>query len=163
MIIKNNKTNLSTIMGKTLIPGNNTVDLSWWMQARKHPTVQARLELGLLEEVTPIEDVTEENEAGELTATKTDAEAKQYSVNMIKDIKQVGAANALIRDTFHPVLLQAWLEVEGRAKVKEAIEKQLKLLKQAPEKLDRSKARQVSTGGGVDVIELTATPSAQDD
>jgi hypothetical protein len=164
MLIKNNCPRIQEIGETRLVPGPNNVPVKVWLAWRNNPIIKAQLENGELEELTPIEDVAVENESGEFEQVASDEEIKDFSANMLSDIKQVSQANALVRETFHPEILTTWLAVEKRKQVIDTINKQLDLLKAKPEKLDRSKVRQISTGAGPIVEELpTPIPTAQDD
>lgn len=152
MIIVNTKPNVLHVNGKTLMPGTNVVEPSWWAKTRMHPSIQKRLELGIIEEET---DAEEAEQLG-------DELAPEMAADHLKSLK-VNQAKALIEQTVDLKLLKTWQEREDRNQVKGVLKRQIEKLEEAPEMRDRSQTRQIVTGRGPDVIEVKATPGAQDD
>lgn len=157
MIVNQTKPNLLHVNGKKLMPGPNKVDLKWWSETRKHPSIQKRLDAGTIIEEQDFDEMMEATSQGE----NPEAEST-LDVSLLKDMKANQAIN-VVKETTSLELLQAWLGVEERASVVKAIEKQITELKTPLEDLDRNQARQIVTGKGPEVVELTANPGPQDD
>lgn len=157
MIVNQTKPNLLHVNGKKLMPGPNKVDLKWWSEARKHPSIQKRLDAGTIIEEQDFDEMMAETEQGE----NTEAEST-LDVSLLKDMK-ANQAISVVKETTSIELLTAWLGVEERASVVKVIEKQIAELKTPLEDLDRNQARQIVTGKGPEVVELTANPGPQDD
>src|SRR5690606_29612954 len=100
MIVTNKKPNIIHVNGIRLKPGVNTVDGDWWAKTRKHPTIQKKLELGLL---------VEEYDA-ELSEIRTELDGKDADREAdFEHIKTLSVSNAsrLVQETVDLELLKA--------------------------------------------------------
>lgn len=152
MLIRYEKSSVFHVNGKVLKPGINKVSPSWWAETKKHKSVTKRIELGILVEETPLEDIEDFG----------DDMVDEVAVEHILSLNVSNARN-LINDTVDLELLKAWKEKDERKTVRDAIEKQIATLEAEPELRDRSQSRQVSTGSGPEVVNIEAKPSSQDD
>jgi hypothetical protein len=155
VLVKNEESNLKHINGKTLMPGVNVVDPKWWANAKKHPSVKKLLDAATLTEEMDPQEAEDAEALG-------DEGASEAVIDHITT-QTVNQARGLVNDTVDVDLLKKWLARDERKSVKEAITKQLAKLEAEPEMRDRTKSRQITTGKGPDVVEVNATPGAQDD
>lgn len=156
MLVNLKKAGRINVGGIILIPGPNKVDARKWALVRQHPIVAHKINEGEIVEETDLEEAIDAQDSG--------GEAVEaFTERHLQTLKQPQAL-ALVKETVSIPLLEAWQRHETRKPVKGAITKQINLLKEPPEKRDRSQKRQLSGSGMTpETVELQAKPSAQDD
>lgn len=164
MIVKNEKPNLFHVGGLRLMPGLNVLDVFAWAKVREHPSVQKRLDLGLITEESGFEEELERMKGlgAEDESKETSDLAKEEALGHLKELKQ-NQAKLLVEATTDLFLLEGWLKREDRNIVKGYLKKQLETMKAPVEKRDRGQTRQITTGKEPEVIQVKATPSSEDD
>lgn len=152
MLVRIEGKTLLHVNGKRLIPGVNTVDVQWWTETRKHPSIIKRMELGIITEETPFK-----SHAKMKPKQATEADFDHLSTMTVANAKR------LVAETVDLRLLREWYKREERKPVEAALEKQIEALESDTPMRDRSKSRSVSTGRGPDHVHVEAKPSKVDD
>lgn len=156
MIVNFKRAGRLNVNGVILIPGSNKVDPKAWLEARKHPHIQHKLDEGIIVEETDIEEMIEASEQG---SAVVDTKMFEHLATL-----KVPQARQLVEETMDLGLLEEWQKRETRNQVKSSLKKQIELLKEPLQTRDRTEKRQLSgTGVKMDVIEVSATPNASDD
>jgi len=103
---------------KFLIPGNNSLDETYWLEAKKNKIVVEMLERDMLSEST----------AKVSSKAKSDEGLGMYGV---KDAK------AIIQSTYDVKTLKDWESKEGRNGVRAALKNQIEFMKQRDKKEEK--------------------------
>jgi hypothetical protein len=150
MLLNNTKKSIINHLGGFMImPGVNPIENKTWKEMKKHPTIARKLEEG---------ELVEEMDAGALEAGDEQLAQRDHLLSLKEP-----QARGLVEQTFDLALLNLWLSVEKRNRVKGVIQKQIKTMETPAPNRDRSQSRQIETGRGPVVENLTARPGAQDD
>lgn len=175
MILKlnlpNDRSGQLGIGGLTLKSGVNTVAKSDWLKLRNRPSVQKRLENGVIEEHPPISDEEWNDYLGgeklkegepEVVTTETaktrppevtEGVVTEEEAGYLQKVTNMTEAKELIKMTTSIELLQEWRKREKRNVLKGDIDKQIAIMEKPLETLE-TRNSSVETGKGTKHTDL---------